>query len=33
MNAVIVEDLPYDFILGRPDIEKYKLLEKEKSPC
>ena len=32
MNAVIVDNLPYDFILGRPDIQKYKLLEEGKIP-
>ena len=32
MNATIVDKLPYDFILGRPDIEKYKLLSGRKIP-
>ena len=34
MTAVIVgkEVLPYDFVLGRPDIEKYKLLSGNKIP-
>ena len=26
MKAIIVDKLPYDFILGRPDKEKYNLL-------
>ena len=34
MTAVIVgkEVLPYDFVLGRPDIKKYKLLSGDKIP-
>ena len=32
MQATIVDKLPYDFILGRPDIEKYKLLSGRKIP-
>ena len=32
MSAVIVDELPYDFILGRLDIEKYELLEEGKIP-
>ena len=32
MQATIVDKLPYDFILGRPDIEKYNLLSGRKIP-